>query len=300
MIQFRKFHFLTKTFIKSLNFHRKTFNSSSIMSSNQVPLRKLLDVLEEFAPVSTAEKWDNVGLLVEPFNYGNVFKILLTNDLTVPVMEEAVKEKANFIITYHPIIFRPLKNIRQSDWKSRIISECLARGIAIYSPHTSWDVAENGVNTWLLETIGANFSESQPIKPLPDNPNMGAGKMCSLIEEISIGQAIENVKKNTGLSTVQLGLALGAKLNSKIKTVAVCAGSGGSVLSGVVADLYITGEMSHHEVLDAQHNGTTCILLNHSNSERQFLFRVEKFLWRYITGVPTVVSSFDADPLVSN
>lgn len=291
----QKFNFLTKTLSKLC---AKPFCST--MSSNQVPLKKLLDVLEEFAPVSTAEKWDNVGLLVEPFNYGNVTKILLTNDLTVPVMEEAVNEKVNFIITYHPIIFQGLKNIRQKDWKSRIISECLARRIGIYSPHTAWDAAENGVNAWLLDTIGPHFSESRPIMPLPDNPNMGAGKICTLNETITIAQALENVKKNTGMSTVQLGLAVGATLDSDVRKVAVCAGSGASVLKGVKADLYITGEMSHHDVLDAQHNGTTCILLNHSNSERQFLFRVEKFLWRNITGVPIVISNADADPLVSN
>lgn len=292
MFRPRSIQSLTKTLEKS-------FCSLSTMS-NKVSLKKLLDVLEDLAPLSTAEKWDNVGLLVEPFNYGNVSKILLTNDLTVPVMEEAVNEKVNFIITYHPIIFQPLKNIRQSDWKSRIISECLARGIGVYSPHTSWDAAENGVNAWLLDTIGTNFTDSCPVKPLPDNPNMGAGRMCTLNEEMTIAQVLENVKKNTGLTTVQLGLAVGEKLKSTIKTVAVCAGSGGSVLAGVKADVYITGEMSHHEVLDAQHNGTTCILLNHSNSERQFLFRVEKFLWRNITGVPTIVSNVDADPLVSN
>lgn len=282
----RKINFLTKTFIKSFAFENKSFCSTM---SNQVSLKKLLDVLEEFAPISSAEKWDNVGLLVEPFNFGYVTKILLTNDLTVPVMEEAVNEKVNFIISYHPIIFSPLKNIRQRDWKSRIISECLARRIAIYSPHTAWDAAENGVNAWLLDTIGPNlFSESRPIKSLPDNPNMGAGKICTLNETITVAQALENVKKNTGMSTVQLGLAVGANLDADVKIVAVCAGSGASVLKGVKADLYITGEMSHHDVLDAQHNGTTCILLNHSNSERQFLFRVENFLWRHITGVPTI------------
>lgn len=295
-----KFSHLIRTFIKP--FLPQNQNYCVDMSSNQVSLSKLLSVLEEFAPLSSAEKWDNVGLLLEPYQFGNVKKIMLTNDLTLPVMEEAVNEKVNFIITYHPLIFSPLKNITQKHWKSRIISECFARGIGVYSPHTAWDAAENGVNAWLLDTIGPHFDDSKPIKPLLDNPHMGAGKMCMLKESLTIGQAIENVKKNTGLSTVQVGLAVGTNLNSDIRTVGVCGGSGASLLksANTSLDLYITGEMSHHEVLDATHNGTTCILLNHSNSERQFLFRFEKYLWRNITGVPIVISNVDADPLVSN
>ncbi|XP_063707851.1 NIF3-like protein 1 [Culicoides brevitarsis] len=279
---------------RKLNFLTKSFSTMS------QPLKRVLDTLEELAPLQYSEKWDNTGLLVEPFKYEKVSKIFLTNDLTVPVMAEAVAHQADFIITYHPIIFRPLKNIRQSDWKSRIISECLAKGIAIFSPHTSWDSAECGVNAWLLDQIGAKFAKSEPITPVSDAPLLGAGKKCTLDNEISIKEAIENIKRNTGLPTVQLGLAVGATIESKIKTVAVCAGSGASVLSNTRADLYITGEMSHHEVMDAQHNGTTCILLNHSNSERQYLYRVEKFLKEKLEGVDVVVSKSDVDPLVSN
>lgn len=71
-------------------------------------------------------------------------KVILTNDLTERVMDEAISLEANFILTYHPLIFSGLKRINQSDWKSRIISRCLDKGIAVYSPHTAWDAADNG------------------------------------------------------------------------------------------------------------------------------------------------------------
>lgn len=60
-------------------------------------------------------------------------------------------------------------------------------------------------------------------------------------------------------------------LESPISTVALCAGSGTSVLAGVKADLYLTGEMLHHDVLEATQIGTTVILCNHSDSERGYL-----------------------------
>lgn len=86
--------------------------------------------------------------------------------------------------------------------------------------------------------------------------------------------------------------------DSQIKTVAVCAGSGVSVLRGAAADLWLTGEMSHHEVLDAVHTGTTVILVDHSNSERGYLKELQPTLHQLFGGkVDVHVSQKDRDPL---
>ena len=77
-----------------------------------------LCLLAGFAPTRTlAESWDNVGLLIEPSSPKSVTKIGLCNDLTLDVMNEMVEAKADLIIAYHPPIFRPLKALRQSQWK---------------------------------------------------------------------------------------------------------------------------------------------------------------------------------------
>lgn len=157
-----------------------------------------------------------------------------------------------------------------------------------------------GVNKWLLDTLGLKYSTSKTIISNVNDSNLGAGRFCNLEQHITVGQALENVKKNTNLKSVQLGLAVGSTLESPIKTVAVCAGSGASILKNIGADLYLTGEMSHHEVLDANHKGTTCILLNHSNSERQFLFRFQEILETKVNGVPIIVSKKDMDPLINH
>ena len=86
--------------------------------------------------------------------------------------------------------------------------------------------------------------------------------------------------------------------DSIIGSIAVCAGSGSSVLEGSKADLWITGEMSHHEVLDAVHNGTSIILCDHSNTERGFLKVFASELCSILNNAVTVqVSDLDADPL---
>jgi putative NIF3 family GTP cyclohydrolase 1 type 2 len=86
--------------------------------------------------------------------------------------------------------------------------------------------------------------------------------------------------------------------DSKVKTVAVCAGSGSSVLAGETADLYVTGEMSHHDVLNANHRGATVVLCEHSNTERGFLAVLRQKLTALFDGLVDVrVSERDRDPL---
>lgn len=102
-------------------------------------LSEVTQAMESFAPLCYAEKWDNVGTLVEPTTQLNVKAILLTNDLSENVLFEAQESKANLIISYHPPIFSGLKRLTTKTWKERIVVGCIENRIAIYSPHTSWD-----------------------------------------------------------------------------------------------------------------------------------------------------------------
>lgn len=93
-------------------------------------------------------------------------------------------------------------------------------------------------------------------------------------------------------------MAADHNLQSKIENVAICAGSGGSLLRGIKADLYISGEMSHHEVLDANHNSVSVILCNHSNSERGFLQTFKPKLEEVLeSSCEVIVAETDEDPL---
>ena len=119
-----------------------------------VPLKKVVNVLESIAPLKLAGDWDNVGLLVEPSAPHHVYKMMLTNDLTLPVLQECIQKDCNFILSYHPPIFRALKRLRQTDVKEKIVVQCIENRIAVFSPHTSYDAVEDGVNDWLLAACG--------------------------------------------------------------------------------------------------------------------------------------------------
>lgn len=85
---------------------------------------------------------------------------------------------------------------------------------------------------------------------------------------------------------------------STINSAAAVAGSGASLLRGVKADLYLTGEMSHHDVLDAVHNNVTVVLANHSNTERNYLKVFANKLIKEMPSLNVCVSKVDKDPLM--
>ncbi|BFF94326.1 NIF3-like protein 1 [Drosophila madeirensis] len=261
--------------------------------------RKLAAVvkeLEAFAPISLAEKWDNVGLLIEPHKERDVKRILLTNDLTEPVMKEAVQKQVEMIISYHPPIFKPLTRITQSNWKERVVAACLANSIALYSPHTAWDKKSGGVNDWLAQAVA--IENIRPLIPeLGAEPGTGSGRLIETKMEVSqlVGALQQHIENN-----VHVALAVGHDAKTVVRSVGICAGSGASLLRGIQADAIITGEMSHHEVLDFNHNGTTVLLCNHSNSERGFLRVFAPKLAELLQGACEIlVSEKDQDPLVT-
>ena len=135
-------------------------------------LKIVVAKLKQLAPCSLAEDWDNVGLLVEPSSPHLVNSILLTNDLTDAVVEEAKEmvhseEKVDLIVSYHPPIFKPLKRLTQSSAKERMIVWALENRVAIYSPHTSCDSVWHGVNDWLVSGCGEGVVTPLRVKELP-------------------------------------------------------------------------------------------------------------------------------------
>lgn len=107
-------YFLSKVLRKQYNLYEiKLSNSSNCQKNMGLPLNEIMRMLQEIAPLKYAESWDNVGLLVEPNRNKVISNILLTIDLTEDVVEEAVTTKSELIISYHPNIFKPLKQITE-------------------------------------------------------------------------------------------------------------------------------------------------------------------------------------------
>ncbi|HEX3776640.1 MAG TPA: Nif3-like dinuclear metal center hexameric protein [Polyangiaceae bacterium] len=122
--------------------------------------RTLADVvalLERFAPLALAEDWDNVGLLIEPSGAleGAVKRLFLCIDLSEAVLTEAIDERADLCVSYHPPLFKGVKRLRISAAEERVIVRALEAKLPVYSPHTALDAADDGVNDWLLRGLGS-------------------------------------------------------------------------------------------------------------------------------------------------
>lgn len=122
----------------------------------------IADALEKMAPLSFAESWDNVGLLIGCPDIP-VEKALLTLDVTGPVVEEAVAMGAEMIITHHPFPFQAMKTIRTDTPEGAVLSSLIKNNIAVYAAHTNLDAAEGGVNDALADVL--ELRGALPLRP---------------------------------------------------------------------------------------------------------------------------------------
>jgi len=137
--------------------------------------QELIDAIESFAPVYLANDWDNVGLLVGTAQWP-ANNILLTIDLTEAVLKEAISMNTNVIVSYHPPIFEPLKSVTNGTYAERVVLDAITNQIAIYSPHTSLDVANGGVNDWIVSGIG-----SGDVRVLRPFGNLPPSEECKIV-----------------------------------------------------------------------------------------------------------------------
>ncbi|CAN5817137.1 Nif3-like dinuclear metal center hexameric protein [soil metagenome] len=408
---------------------RKNSSSGSVKGAGAAPLRAgggvvagsgpggtvadLSAALEEFAPLTLAEAWDNVGLLLGSRSALLQGKVLLTIDLTEAVAAEAVGLGCGAIVAYHPPIFAGEKRITDATPLGRALLMAAGAGIAVYSPHTALDAAAGGIADWLADCVltsrvtkTAHSADRRALKPAAVGAatagvkvvtfapaaaveklrlalaSAGAGRIgeytvCSfagegvgtflpgaaaapvvgapgeltrapevrlemvcpraalaialqtlrqfhpyetpaidVIElsaqparEVGAGRRIvldapqpietlaARLKANLGVSVVHVAAA-GRKM---VSVIGVCPGAGGDLAAAALADgceLFVTGEMRHHDVLAMAGAGLAIALCGHVNTERGFLPRLARELGGRMGGVEFVVAEGDVELLV--
>lgn len=229
-----------------------------------ITVGEIYEALADWAPFETQEGFDNSGLLIggaeQPVEFA-----LLALDLTREVCEEAVRRRAQLVLTHHPLIFDPLRQVGSDSIPYRLIQA----GIAVISAHTNLDKAPGGVSDTLADTLGLAEVEDVP-----------GGDGCVKIGEFSrifTGELLaRRVKERLELPMLRLHDA-----GRPIRRVALCAGSGGSFLPQVLAagaDAYITGDVKHNQAVDAANAGLTLIDAGHYETEAIILEPARQFL----------------------
>ncbi|AIO19010.1 Putative GTP cyclohydrolase 1 type 2 [Candidatus Izimaplasma bacterium HR1] len=246
---------------------------------------------EQYFPSNLAYKWDNVGLQVGS-DEENITNILLSLDLTNEIIDEAIEKNANFVVVHHPIIFTPLKQINTNTYLGNLLSKIIKNNINIYVAHTNFDLSNFGMNKVLADMLEIEDQKIIELETLDE----GLGRYGNLNESMSLGKFIEKVKNVYNLDTVKL--ISNQKMNYMIGTVAICGGSGSSLLGNDIlkyCDIYITGDVTYHHALDAINRGLTVLDVGH-HVERHGILSIKSQLETFSQDYRVFLSNLDVNP----
>lgn len=248
--------------------------------------RDVMNKIEKSYSRSYAMEWDNVGLLAGRDDK-EVKTVYVAVDATDEVVDEAISIKADMLITHHPLIFGGVKKITNQDFIGRRLVKLLQNDISYYAMHTNYDVLGMSElsgrmlhmkNGEVLEVTGRSEAAD------PDGAPEGIGRIANLERAVTLKQCACEVKKAFSLESVKVF----GDLDSKIQRIAVCPGSGKSVLKVSIekgADVLITGDIGHHEGIDAVAQGLSIIDAGHYGIEHIFVEDMKRYLTEHLEGV---------------
>lgn len=215
-------------------------------------IKDIIEFTESFAPLNSAMEFDNVGLLIGSEN-NEVKKAVVALDITDEVIDEAIENGAQLIISHHPVIFNALKNIPSNS----IVYRLIQNNLNALCLHTNLDLSpEFGVNTCLAEAVGVKNAE------FVENECLYIGEIEN---ELTNKEFAENVKAALKCDGLRYTMP-----DKKVKKVAICSGSGGDLAPLAKengADVLLTGEIKHHDILNANKLGIAIIDAGHFKTE---------------------------------
>ena len=221
--------------------------------------REIIEILETLAPKSCACDWDNPGLLAGRIDK-NVKKILLTLDADDAAVERAKEIGADMLLSHHPLIFKPVKHVSDEDFIGRRLVSLIQSDVSYYAMHTNFDSAPGCMADIVADRL--NFIDQKPLETMGEisGTEYGIGKTGSLKVPMKGLELAREVKNRFGLPFVTV---YGSELKEALK-----AG----------AQAFITGDISHHEGIDAAAQGMMIIDAGHYGLEHIFMDFMEGFL----------------------
>lgn len=257
-------------------------------------IKEVINYLEMRFPKEHASDFDKekIGLIIGDDSL-ELSGILLTLDLNMDIVKEAIKNNVNFIISHHPFIFNPLYKIHFNSNYGKILEQMFKHKISLFAMHTNYDVGKGGVNDFL-----ASLLKIKKIEII----NNQVGKENFLrygdIEEVSLKELALFVKNIFQLS----GVKVCGDLNKRIKRIGIVGGSGAHPEDIENAlkfnlDCYITGEIKLNIAQHALSNGLSLIEVNHGIEKLPFI-KLQQDLLSDLSINNVLLSSIQTDPLV--
>lgn len=254
---------------------------------------EVCEFLDQLAPSELAEDWDNVGLLIGRSSR-DVTRILTCLTLTPDVAAEAIKQQTQLVVTHHPVLFRGTKQVVDRSGEGSMLLDLIENGVAVYSAHTRFDSAQQGVNQQLAEQFGLN--EIEPIRPSESLAGLGSGRRGQLPAPVSLAEFLTTTREATEAAYLEY---CGSD-DARVQRVGVACGAAAEFLDDVIAagcDTFVTGEARFHSALQARSSGVNLILLGHYSSERPAMEWLAGELGRVFPDIDVQASGSERDPL---
>lgn len=252
---------------------------------------EIIKSLEQLSPPSFAEGWDNVGLLAGRRDK-EVSRLYIALDATDEVVEEAVRVGADMLLTHHPLIFSPMKRITEDDFIGRRVLKLLQNDISYYAMHTNFDVM--GMADAAADELRLKDREVLFITYEDEIAKEGIGRYGRLVQVMTLEECALFVKEVFHLEHVRIY----GEPDTPIEWAAVSPGSGKSMIKPAVAagaEVLITGDIEHHEGLDALAQGLTIIDAGHYGLEKIFIPYMKEYIKRELPQL-SVFAAKDKNP----
>jgi dinuclear metal center YbgI/SA1388 family protein len=261
-------------------------------------LAKVMGAVEEIVPGEFAEEWDNCGLQLGDPGW-QVEKIWVALDPIPEVIEAACQADVDLVITHHPLIFKPLTTIDVSKLEGFIIQQALHHKVAIYAAHTNLDRIQDGVNDVLASRIGLCNTRSLSIEGNSEKP--GFGRIGNLEQATSLALLVNNLKQTLDINHVKVA----GNLDTQVRTVAVCSGSGSSMVNAFFdagADVFISGDLKYHDARNFEFARKALVDIGHFASEHLIVETFAEQLNRHFHDKRMILSvesyRYEKDPFV--
>lgn len=234
-------------------------------------VQQVYDFINERAPFETQLAFDNSGLLVgHPDN--EVTGVHFALDVTNHVIDEAIANGANLIVTHHPMMFSAIKRLVETGHEARLLCRMIRAGISLISAHTNLDQAPGGCNDVLAQRIGLTDIQGEGFVRVGALPRpMAADELAAHISE-KLGDVVRVMGDPAAVIT----------------RVGMCSGSGADewpAAAAMGAQAFLTGEVKHHIALEAADAGVVMLEAGHHATEEPGIFALAKALQMSELGV---------------
>ncbi len=257
-------------------------------------IKEVLNALERFAPLPLQESWDNAGLQIG-LTEAEVSGALLCLDVNEKIIDEAICQQCNLVISHHPLLFRGLKQVSDATDVQRTVWKAIRSGISVISMHTNLDNAQGGVNFKIAERLGLEDVKFFATKTV-EGIEAGSGVTGRLPHPMAADDFIIHVKRQMEAESA----ICNELLRRPIERVAICGGAGDFLLNDAIreeADAFLTGEMHYHQYFGYEQQIQICVI-GHYESEH---FTTEIFRDILATSCPdirTVIAQTNTNPII--